>query len=453
MQKNLIKALAGLCLTGLVSIAASATPAKVSIVKGEQGYGVLVNGQPYQVKGAGVSFTDGSNYQALAEAGGNTFRTWSTDNADIALAAAEKHGLMVLMGIDLQKQLHGFDYNDEAAVKKQFEWAKAQVLKYKDHPNLLGWIVANEPNLLFNDDGSLAMVNPKAYQAIAELVDFIHEVDPNHPVTFSFAGVNPDHVKAAMEHASNMDFISVQVYGDLANVGEQYAALGVDKPFMVTEFGPLGHWEVPTTSWGREIEEPSGIKAATFAQRLDTGLTQDKSGLNIGHFAFLWGQKQERTPTWYGMFNQDGSANARVDEMTRFWTGSYPKNRAPLAYEILIQGKPASDSLELDAGKTVEMTLVYGEPEDDKTEYQWRLLKEVDVRSQGGAFEKEPEAVPLDVKLVSSEQINSREWGQVRRVTVNFSVPAQTGDYRVFSYIYDGKGKVGNANFPFMVVK
>lgn len=269
-----------------------AKPSKVTIKKLTGEYQLFVNSHPFHIKGAGLSYNDGHNFKALTQAGGNSFRTWGTHYADIELEKAQELGLMVMMGIDVEKELHGFDYNDDAAVAKQFESVKQQVLKYKDHPNILGWMIANEPNLLMNEDGSLKLVNPKVYQALSDIIDFIHEVDPNHPVSYSFAGVIPEHIHTAMQYTPQVDFISVQVYGDLIDLQDKIAALNIDKPFMVTEFGPLGHWERPATAWGREIEEPSGIKARTFAERIQQGIAKNTSGKLIGHYAFEWGQSR-----------------------------------------------------------------------------------------------------------------------------------------------------------------
>lgn len=239
---------------------------------------------------------------------------------------AEKYDLMVLMGINLQKQLHGFDYNDEMAVEQQFESVKEQIFAYKEHPNLLGWIVANKPNLLFDESGELADVNPKVYDEINRIIEFIHEVDPHHPVTYSFAGTHKSHIQTAISRTPSVDIISVQLYGELDDLAQAIEDIGIDKPYMVTEFGPTGHWEMPATLWGREIEELSGVKAARLAERLENAFATNPMGQTIGHFVFYWGQKQERTPTWYWIFDKDGRANARLDEMTRFWTGSYPKH-------------------------------------------------------------------------------------------------------------------------------
>ena len=214
-------------------------------------------------------------------------------------------------------------------MKEQIAHLKREVDKYKDHPNILCWVVGNELNLLFNEAGGLKLVNPKTYIALNEVVEYIHKVDPNRPVTTTFAGGEKSHIDLALEHCPNLDFISFQVYGGLVDMPKIVTASGIDKPFMVTEFGPMGHWEMPSTKWGREIEEPSASKAKGYYTRMQKGLANDQSGKNIGHFAFLWGQKQERTPTWYGMFHKSGEATATIDELTKYWTGAYPKNRAP----------------------------------------------------------------------------------------------------------------------------
>lgn len=418
------------------------SPSHVEIVNKNGRFGILVNGEAFTVKGAGLSKVDGQHYESLAKAGGNAFRTWSTAHADSALAAAKENGLMVAMGIDLGKELHHFDYNDVEAVKKQFESVKQQINKYKNHPNLLAWVVANEPNLLFDDKGNLANVNPKVYDAIGDIIDYIHRVDPHHPVTYTFAGMSKAHIDVALDRTPQVDFVSIQVYGDLVKVNKEIAQLTRGKPFMVTEYGAIGHWEMPSTKWGREIEEPSGTKAASMAQRIHQGLIENDTGLKIGDFAFIWGQKQERTPTWYGMFNADGKANARVDEMTRIWTGSYPENRAPLATQVTLNDKHATDSVYVQPGTTASIKVKAIDPNNDALRYEWKILKEVVERSQGGAYEKTPDNVSFTQK---SHNIS------IEGSEMQFIVPEDEGDYRIFVYIYDGKGKVGNANFPFYV--
>ncbi len=427
------------CQTETTTGTETTAPKKVEIVKNDDGkYGLTVNGKPFTVKGAGLSYVDGTNYRALKEAGGTAFRTWHTTYAKQALDSAAHYGLMVAFGLEIDKELHGFDYNDTAKVKEQIEHLKQEVDKYKDHPNILCWVVGNELNLLFNEEGGLKLVNPKTYTALNEVVEYIHQVDPNRPVTTTFAGGEKSHIDLALKHCPNLDFISFQVYGGLGDMPKIVAASGIDKPFMVTEFGPMGHWEMPSTEWGREIEEPSAIKATGYYTRMQNGLASDQSGKNIGHFAFLWGQKQERTPTWYGMFHKSGEATATVDELTRYWTGTYPQNRAPQVDSMKLNGQNDVDNIYLNAGTEYGAEVFASEPNNDPLTYKWVVLKEVDERSQGGAKEVEPKGLNL-AGLSEGDHL------------LQFTAPTEKGDYRLFIYVYDGKGKVGNANIPFFV--
>ena len=146
----------------------------------------------------------------------------------------------------------------------------------------------------------------------------------------------------------SLDFVSLQAYGALSAIPERVAAMPGDWPFMITEYGPLGHWEMPATDWGREIEEPSGLKARGMRERMEPVILSDSTGRLIGSFAFLWGQKQERTPTWYGLFTADGARTASVDELTRWWTGHYPSK--PLACGLVDLPRRAGANRECPAG-------------------------------------------------------------------------------------------------------
>ena len=411
---------------------------KVEIRKVDGKYDFYINDTLFEVKGAGLDFNSGTNFKALAEAGANSFRTWSTANATKELDSALKYKLKIAMGLEMDKELHGFDYNDSTAVSKQFEIIKQEVLKYKDHPALLCWVAGNELNLLIKEDGSLGTVNPKAYDALADIVDFIHEVDPSHPVTTTFAaGAYGDHIKVALERCSQLDFLSYQVYNGLSTLPEQEMANNLDIPYLVTEYGPKGHWEMPATTWGREIEENSTQKAEGLRGRIQKGLKSDTTGRNMGGFAFIWGQKQERTPTWYGIFNKDGRATAVLDELTLYWRGSYPENRAPAVKTMKLDEKISTDNVSLKPNQVYLCKVSAFDHEGDALSYKWQIMEEVSTKSLGGAFEAEPANIKLE--------IISEKDGEIQ-----FRSPTKKGEYRIFCYIYDDK-KAANANIPFIV--
>ena len=64
----------------------SQSPIKSELVHTESGYVIHRNGDPYFIKGAGGS----SNMALLAQSGGNSIRTWGTNNAKAILDEAHK---------------------------------------------------------------------------------------------------------------------------------------------------------------------------------------------------------------------------------------------------------------------------------------------------------------------------------------------------------------------------
>jgi hypothetical protein len=418
------------------------TPSLVKVVKQNNQYALTVNGQPYDVRGAGLGYSNDENICALKEAGGNTFRTWELTHIEQELAMAEKLGLMIAVGIPTGKELLGFNYNNEEAVAEQFIRVTAVIEKYKNHPNVLLWVINNEPNLLFDDKEKLKEVNPKVYAAMGDIIEYIHKNDPNHPVTFSLAGANPKDIAQVLKYAPNIDILSVQSYGGLVGLPHSIAQSNVDKPYMVTEFGPMGHWELPTTEWNREIEEPSAVKATGMAKRMQDVIIDDKTGKIIGSFVFFWGQKQERTPTWYGMFNEAGEQTASIDELTRLWTGQYPANRAPLSEAITINNTQAIENIRLKPEQSSTVKVKVSGFEGEPLTHKWVLMREVETRSQGGHFEAKPAALALHILKTNV---------QADFVEMTFNAPDESGEYRLFNYAHDGKNKVGNANIPFMV--
>ena len=412
-------ALSGACL-------AAQGPIPVEIVESDGRYQLLRGGEPYEIHGAGLEFAD---IGVFASHGGNSIRTWRTDNAQSLLDEALAHGVTVLMCIEIGRERHGFDYDDTEAVAAQLEFARQEVLKYKDHPALLGWIIGNEPNLHFR--------NPKVFDAINDISKMIHELDPNHPTTTALAGINKELADLIEQRAPDLDFLSIQMYGDIVNLPRYLNEMGFDKPYMVTEWGAIGHWEVPKTSWGAPIEQNSSDKAANYLKSYQVAIESDERYL-IGSYVFLWGQKQERTPTWYGMFLEDGSGTEAVDVMEYVWTGSWPENRSPQIRSMTLDAREALQSVVLDAAATYEARVESLDPDGDALTYKWEVMPESDATQTGGDREEIPPVI--------SGLITDKGPG-----LVDLTTPEEPGAYRLFVYVYDGKGHAGHANIPFYV--
>ena len=245
------------------------TPAKVIMTNNNGKFQLMVNNEPFYIKGAGLEF---GKISSVAAHNGNSFRTWRTENGQQSgkevLDEALKNGLMVNMGIEVARERHGFDYNDDDAVKEQLENIKQEVLELKDHPALLIWGIGNELNLRYT--------NPKVWDAVNDISKMIHEIDPNHLTTTSLAGISKNEITLIKKRCKDLDILSIQVYGDqLLKTPQLIREYGWSGPYMVTEWGATGHWQVPKTEWNAPIEENSTLKAANYLRRYKGGIEAD----------------------------------------------------------------------------------------------------------------------------------------------------------------------------------
>jgi hypothetical protein len=402
----------------------------VEVVKRDRLYVLMRGGEPYTIKGAGV---DNSNLQNLAEHGGNSFRNWGVPDVATGLRVldeAEELGLTVAMCLCIGRERQGFDYDDPVQVERQLEWARDQVLAFKDHPALLLWIIGNEPDMEYT--------NPKVFAAINDISKMIHQLDGNHPTTTALASAFTPQLAALVEAlAPDLDIISMQKYADVVNVPRYIKNAGIDQPYLVTEWGPRGHWEVKKTPWGAPVEPDSSEKAAMYRTHYERSIAWVASRV-VGSYVFFWDQKQERTPTWYSLFLPDGAETETVDVMHHLWNGSWPGNRSPRVEKFRLDGKKPGRNVVLEPGASYPAKLTAVDPDGDPLEFRWELMLESQARQVGGDREQVPGVVP---GLVTA----TMDGGAVLKA------PRQPGAYRLFVYAYDGQGNAGYANIPFLV--
>ena len=412
-------------------------PRTVELVQADGRNTIHVDGEPFFIEGAGLEFGD---IEALAARGGNSFRTWRAENGQQSgqevLDAAQANGLLVTMGLEVARErpgegrgYFGFDYDDEEAVAEQLERLRADVMKYKDHPALIIWGIGNELNL--------GATNPKVWDAVNEISEMIHEIDPNHLTTTMLAGIGPELADDIRERAPDLDLLSIQMYADVENLQQRIADSGWDGPYMVTEWGATGHWETDSTAWGAPVENTSAVKADLYRSRYENAMIVDTTQF-VGSYVFLWGQKQERTPTWYGMFMPTGEKTESVDVMEYLWTGAWPANRSPRIERPTLAGGTSRDNVTLAPGETAPAIVEATDPEGDPLEYAWEVRREATILSEGGDDEPEPETIPDLVADPGAPQ-------------TTMTAPEEPGAYRLFIAIRDGQGSAAHANIPFYV--
>ncbi|MBO3698091.1 glycoside hydrolase family 2 TIM barrel-domain containing protein [Roseivirga sp. E12] len=406
---------------------------KATLVKKGSGFELQLNGEPFFIQGAGLEF---GSIPKLAAHGANSFRTWRTDNGQRSgrevLDDAHKHGLKVTMGIDVGRERHGFDYDDEEAVKAQLERIRKEVMELKDHPALIIWGIGNE----LNHEAE----NPKVWDAVNEISEMIHEIDPNHLTTTSLAGMNKEFVHLIMERAPDLDILSVQMYAEVEILPRLLKESGWEGPLMVTEWGATGYWEVGNTEWGAPVENNSSVKADFYMSRYRKAIESQRPQV-IGSYVFLWGQKQERTPTWFGMFMPDGKETESIDMMHNIWNGTWPENRSPRINSFTLESKGPYDNIKLSAGQKYNASIDMTDPDNDQLVYRWEIMKESTTNATGGDAEEVPEVIE---GLVGSDQLSA---------TLEFTAPSEEGAYRLFIYVDDNQGHTAHANIPFYVNK
>ena len=330
------------------------------------------------------------------------------------------------VGIWLGHERHGFNYNDADQVSAQFETARDAIRTYKNHPALLTWGIGNEMEGFGRGD------NAAIWSAINNIANLAHQLDPDHPTMTVLAEIGGDKVKNVHRLCPAIDVIGINSYGPVATVLERYREAGGSKPFVLTEFGPVGAWETPKNAWGVAVE-PSSTAKAEFYRRAWLKTVVGSDGLALGGYAFIWGHKQEATATWFGMLLPDGSRLGAVDAMAELWTGRPPANRCPAIDALTLEG---TDRVE--PGATVRARLKARDPEADPLQVRWVLQQDSVVKSAGG--DTEPVPPTFDDAIIESG---------IDRTTVK--LPGGGGGYRLFAYVRDGKGGAAVANVPLFV--
>jgi hypothetical protein len=421
-------ALSLVCILTAAAMNMRAQAIKVEVIQNASGeWQLMRNGEPYYIKGGGGD----TQLDKLIEIGGNSIRTWSTDNAKAVLDAAHEKGLTVMMGLWVQHERHGFDYNDAEKIRLQLEGFRKAVMEIKDHPALLLWGVGNEVDLFYS--------NTKVWAAVNDIAKMIKELDPNHPTCTVTAGLDKDEVKLIMENAPAIDIYGINTYGDLGNVKDNLRKYGWKGPYIISEWGPNGHWEVKKTKWGAPIEQSSTEKANSYQERYEKYIAADKE-MCIGSYVFLWGQKQETTATWYGLFSEKGESCEALDRLQVMWTGNEPLNYCPALDSVVVNGMRKGDNITIMAEDRFVAMAHMRDKDNDDLKFQWQLIPEsTDIKS-GGDAESAPKPVPGTVLRKKGGKCELR-------------APAAEGAYRLFLFVTDGHDHYAYTNIPLYVVK
>lgn len=401
-----------------------AAPVPVELIEDRGQYYLIRGGAPYWIKGVG-----GTDFiEAFAAIGGNSVRTWGEDPGPV-LDRAHELGLTVCVGLWIEHERHGFDYDDPEAWEVQLNRHKAMIDAHKDHPAVLLWGIGNEVEINYT--------NYRVWDFIEEVAAYARKVDPHHPVMTVTAHLVPKEVALIRERAPSIQILGVNAYGGIgaiARLAEQYW----QGPYILTEWGPNGQWEVEKTAWGAELEPTSTHNA--FLRGLRHNLIAGDRQRCLGGYAFKWGYKQEVTPTWYSTFTPDGAATESVEVLAYAWQGRFPAQRAPRIHSLRLNGQLAEAGVTVAAGDESRASFGLLDISGPLARVHWEILAESPVRLLGGDAEERPETI-------------ATEFSPFGLQGVEFAAPAAPGAYRLYLYAYGpDDATVATANIPFKVL-
>jgi len=422
----LVCVLIGIFLT----IGGYAQESGIKIIEKDGKFHLMIDGVDTYIKGVG-----GTNRLDIAAANGaNAFRTWggNVERAKRDLAQAKELNMYVMQGIGLPKD--STQYKNEEFKARTRESVKALAEALKDEPNLLVWGIGNEIEL-----GGANI--PVVWQFVNELALLIKSIDSRHLVSTVIAH-NAKALDLIAEYAPALEVVGINSYGSIPQVEKMVDNSKYKGAYIITEWGPTGWWETTRTAWRAPIEQTSEEKRIVYENRYNGFIKNPPRCL--GSFVFLWGQKEERTPTWFSMFVENnvpglplkGEKTPMVEAMERVWTGVEPTQTAPVVHGIFINDTKPVDNIYVKAGSTFEAKVEVTDREGDKMTYLWEILKEATVTGSGGSYEPRPDRI-----------------GEVQTTDVNTLKTAinEAGEYRLYVYILDGTGFVSTANAPFQV--
>ena len=389
----------------------------------------LIDGQKTYIKGVGGTF----KLDVAAASGANACRTWggNIQQVERSIADARANNMYIMQGIGLTKDPKM--YEDEAYKDQLRKQCRELAERFKDDRSIIMWGIGNEIEL----NGNSTQV---AWEFVNELSELIKSIDKRH-LTSTVITYNQRSLNLVAKYAPSLDFVGINCYGGITTLANMVAKSDYKGAYLVTEWGPTGWWECDKTAWGAPIEQSSEEKRLCYEERYNV-ITSDPACL--GSFVFLWGQKEERTPTWFSMFTEQnveglpfsGLKAATVEGMERVWTGREPSQTAPVIASMKADDMTVCDNPTFGKGKKFKVKADVKDREKDKMTFVWEVLKEATITATGGAYEPRPDRVG-QVRITRKPVLDFR-----------FDEP---GAYRIYLYALDGTGYASATNLPVLI--
>jgi hypothetical protein len=402
-------------------------------VAGSQGsWQLLVNGAPYQVKGLtwGPPATEAAQrLPELRSIGVNTVRTWGTDASSKPLFdAAASNGIRVVAGFWLQpgggpgsggcvNYVTDTNYKDTMLGEIR-RWTT----EYKDNQGVLLWDVGNESVLGMQNCFSGAELEQQriAYATfVNDAAKAIHAIDPNHPVTSTDAwtGAWPYFAR----YSPDLDLLAVNSYGHICQVKQDWIDGHYTKPYILTEGGPAGEWEVPNDANGVPNEPTDVQKRDGYLQAWNCITAH--AGVALGATLFHYGTENDFGAVWFNL-TPGGEKRLSYYAVRQAYGGPSGGNMPPV-----ISNMTLSRTTDAPAGGTISVNVGVSDPDGDALTHEFKV---------GGKY------IDNSAALVTTPSSGNGPF--------TVTVPQRLGVWKLYDYVRDGHGNVGIETRSFRVV-
>jgi hypothetical protein len=207
----------------------------------------------------------------------------------------------------------------------------------------------------------------------------IKEEDPNHPTSTAICRVGREKLDLYRQYCPDIDILGLNGYLDMATLPQRLDHYGWDGPFVITEFGADGPWEVEKSPWNAPLEPNSGQKARAF-EWIYRNVVQSNPNC-LGSYAFVWCDGQEGLLPWFNMQLPGRILLEPATALGEIWTGAPRGNRPPvisprnivLGHDTILSER---NWYEFAPGTELTCTVDATDPDGDPIDIRWRLCVE-----------------------------------------------------------------------------
>ncbi|EDP70390.1 putative secreted protein [Flavobacteriales bacterium ALC-1] len=404
---------------------------QTTVQKDSLGWNLLVDGQSFEVKGATFGYDkDIENYDTyfkdLKFLGVNTIRTWATgDNTPELLDAAQTNDIKVMVGIWMRHGRPGmedddsFNYlEDTEGMEAMYNTAVETVENYKDHPAVLTWGVGNEVYLnTATDEEKLA------YSKFLERIcSTIKSMDANHPITSVEAWTFG--LEWWEKHVPSIDIYGLNSYGAGANYLQgELEKRNIDKPYIITEFGVTGEWDIKNKKNGITVEPTDKEKYNAIANGYKDWIANKSKCLGV--YMFHYSSGNNFIAPWL-FTHVNNLKRPQYWAIRKAYTGNKPVNNSP-DIETFVLPKSTFKS-----GSWIPVTLNVNDIENDNVEVSFSYNQRTGSRKR------------RDQILTLNHSGNLNEGFEIE-------VPKEDGAIKVYANVKDAFGNLGIASTSIMV--